>query len=715
MNSSSKKRLVRGAGVAVLVLALVFLWRPLVAWFTGGEVGSGSEGATVAADAGELKLDLALNPDPPRQQDNALIVKVVDAAGKPVKDAEVAVTYSMPAMGAMPEMKGEADVEHDKNGRYVAKFDLPMGGTWTLETRVKKGESTGISRHTMTVGSEGLTPVATAGPSAKASEPASGTGGSGTEVAPVKLTPDAFQYVKAAFAAYESVRESLAGDDLLPVPARANELAKALREAARAAGREPADLAACLSTGANTAEQLAQASSLERARSLFSEMSQYLVALGAADARLQEGWYVFECPMVKDGFNKWVQQTPTLENPYMGKRMLSCGSPSKWEVAVPPAKGHESAEAHEGHDEVSHYTCSMHPSVKQEGPGACPICGMDLSPVTKGEAETGVILVDEGRRQRIGVKTTRVTLGEMDAQLRALGRIAVNEGALQDVTLKLDGYIEELKVDTTGEPVKKGDVLFTLYSPELYAAQQEYILARNSQSSANASLARAARKRLELLGLTNAQIERIAARGEPIQNMPFLAPATGYVLEKNVVQGASVKAGETLFRIVPLERVWVEADVYEQDMQRVKVGQPVKVTLQNQGNRTYEGKVDFVYPTVDPQTRTGRVRIELPNPDLTLKPDMYANVTFDLPQTEERLRIPKEAVIYTGPRTLVFLDLGEGRLKPQEVKLGLEGEEMVEVVEGLSPGDEVVTSGNFLIAAESRIRSAGDYWGGGEE
>jgi Cu(I)/Ag(I) efflux system membrane fusion protein len=287
-----------------------------------------------------------------------------------------------------------------------------------------------------------------------------------------------------------------------------------------------------------------------------------------------------------------------MENPYMGRRMLACGSEGTWSVpvAAPFQDGHA-----QGDGEVAHYTCPMHPAVKQAGPGQCPLCGMDLTPVTRAEVESGVILVDDARRQRIGLKTAKVKVAPMDLSIRALGRVTYDEKGLVDVTLKLDGYIHELRVNATGEPVKKGDVLFTLYSPELYAAQQEYLLARQSQSAANTSLVGAARKRLELWGLTSGQIERVTQRGEPVENMPFLAPASGYVLEKNVVEGAAVKAGERLFRIAPLEKVWVEAEVYEQDLPQVKVGQAVEVTLPYLPGKQYAGRVGWARDASGPR------------------------------------------------------------------------------------------------------------------
>jgi Cu(I)/Ag(I) efflux system membrane fusion protein len=252
--------------------------------------------------------------------------------------------------------------------------------------------------------------------------------------------------------------------------------------------------------------------------------------------------------------------------------------------------------------------------------------------------------------------------------------------------------------------VRKGQVLFTLFSPELFASQQEYLLAlKRSGAHGDDALLKASRSRLHQWGLDDAQIDAIARRGEPLENVPFLARSSGTVIEKNVVEGAAVEPGMKLFRIAPLDRVWVEAEVYEADLPSVQVGQSATVTLPFLPGRTFEGKVDFVYPYLAGETRTGKIRVELANPKLELKPDMYADVTFhrDLGQ---RLLVPSSAVIYTGPRRLVFVDLGEGRLKPQEVQLGVRGADAFEVLDGLQEGDMVVTSGNFLIAAESRLR-----------
>jgi Cu(I)/Ag(I) efflux system membrane fusion protein len=261
--------------------------------------------------------------------------------------------------------------------------------------------------------------------------------------------------------------------------------------------------------------------------------------------------------------------------------------------------------------------------------------------------------------------------------------------------------------------VKKGQLLFTLYSPDLYAAQQEYLLAREGAAASGGSrgdyLVRAAEKKLELWGVSRTQIDALAKRGTPVEDVPFYSPATGFVIEKDVVEGASVMAGQRLFRIAALDRVWVEAEVYEADLAVIRKGQRALVTLSYLPDKRYEGTVAYVYPYLDASSRTARVRIELPNDKLELKPDMYASVAFQV-ELGPRLQIPIGAVVYTGPRRLVFVDAGDGRLRPQEVTLGARNEDMVEVASGLVEGQQIIASGNFLIAAESRIRSNAKFW-----
>lgn len=536
-------------------------------------------------------------------------------------------------------------------------------------------------------------------------------------IAPTELPAPARSAVAEALDALERVRAELVLDRHDGVAAPARLAARALG-AARAATTAPAaDVAAALDRAREAAEQLAASAELDGARVALAEVNRQLIGLAAADPRLQEGWRVFRCPMAP-GFRKWVQRGDDLGNPYMGQAMPACGSSSSWGAPSPSPAAPAAVVSHDGHGhaggDVAHYTCSMHPSIRAADPGQCPICAMDLTPVTFDEHEGGVVIVEEARRGPAGIRTGKVVRAPMTQALRALGRVTYDEAGLRDVTLRLGGWITKLHVTRTGQAVRQGQVMFTLYSPELYAAQQEYLLARArvadpAARAHAAALADASARKLELWGLTAAQVARIAERGEPMRDVPFHAPASGYVIEKLVVEGAAFEAGQRLFRIAALDRVWVEVDVYEADLDKVRVGQAASLELSHQAGPPVAARVAYVYPYLDPGTRTGKVRLELPNAGHGLKPDMYATVTFAL-DLGPRLQVPVDAVVYTGPRRLVFVDLGEGRLGPREVTLGVRTDDAVEVLTGLAEGETVVTSGNFLVAAESRIRSAAKLW-----
>lgn len=521
-----------------------------------------------------------------------------------------------------------------------------------------------------------------------------------------------------AYEAQEQARALLAADQLKGLAATARAAADALTAAK---GHAPDSVARTLAAGARAAAELADSADLAAARRAYGELNRALVTLAEVDPRLQDGWHRFECPMA-EGYQLWLQRGPQIENPYMGPRMLACGTEKVFGAAEPATESvsvDHSGHGHAGTD-IAYHTCSMHPSVKQAEPGLCPLCNMTLTPVTFDELEGGAVLVDAVRRQEIGVKTGPVAKKPLRLEVRAVGRVAYDETRLHDVSLKLEGWVERLHVDATGNFVKKGQVLFEVYSPELYTAQQDYLLARRTRDRLSADgrtgermgrLVEAAEARLRLLDLSPAQIAAIAKRGEPLRAVPFFAPASGYVVEKDVVEGAAVRPGQRVYRLAALDPVWVEADVFESDLPHVRAGMPAAVTLPHLPGRTFEGKVAHVYPDVDLKARTGRVRLELRNPGEVLKPGMYADVALRV-ELGERLQIPESAVLYTGPRTLVFIDLGEGRLRPQEVKLGAKVNGAYEVLGGLKEGQQVVTSGNFLLAAESRIRSAANYWGG---
>lgn len=375
-----------------------------------------------------------------------------------------------------------------------------------------------------------------------------------------------------------------------------------------------------------------------------------------------------------------------------------------------------------GPDAAVEYTCPMHPSVRQAAPGRCPLCGMDLAAVHRpgeGAGDDGLVELDEGRRRRAGVRTARVGREALVREVRAFGRVVFDETRLYEVSVKVGGWITHLQAAETGGPVRAGQVLFTLYSPELYAAQQEYLLARRRRTGGAAEEARgsgdallaATRRRLALWDVAPTVLQALDRSAAPLVNVPVHSPVDGFVVEKNVVAGAAVAAGERLYRIAALDAVWIEADVYRDDVIRVAAGQPAAITLPYLPGGPLSGRVAYVYPTQDPESRTSRIRIALPNADLALRPGMLADVSLTVP-LGERLAVPAAAVLYTGPRRLVFVDLGAGQLAPREVRLGARAGDHYEVLSGLVDGDVVVTSGNFLVAAESRLRAATALWGG---
>jgi len=697
-----------GAALAAVVLAVACASEP---------------GEPVEAQAGPYALTASLNPDPPKQKGTKLRLLVRDSAGNPLDGADVEVGYFMPAMGTMAEMKGRLDVEEREGGVYLATFDLPMEGSWRIDVAVESGSGAASATYRLTTGSRGLRledsspsrPAATRSPAAP------------MEIPEQEFPAPVLESLRTAFSAYEEVRRALAADRLDDATSRAGRIEASL--AAAVSGLAVSGLAegpespsqAVLEEARKTAESLQGAGDLDAARGAFGELTRMLMATANADPRLQEGRTVWICPMTET-FDKWIQVEGPKENPYMGRAMPGCGEVSDWAVSAPEESAEvlahaEAAHRQEGEDGVAYYTCSMHPSVKSQDPGTCPICSMDLVPVTVEEVETGTIRIDTARRQEIGVRTEVVALRRLSTTVRAVGQVVYDETRLTDVSLKIGGWIGRLEVDEPGQSVARGQTLFTLYSPELYAAQQELLTTLSSQRAAASTaapgradyLVAAARRRLQLWDLSEEQIDSLAETGKPLEYLPILSPVSGYVVEKNVVDGAAVEPGERLFRIAGLDRVWVEAEVYESELALIERGQSAEVSLPYVPGRRFEGEVVFLYPYLEGKTRTGRVRIELPNPDLELKPEMYANVTIER-DLGEQLSVLDEAVLYAGERSFVFLDLGDGRLQPRRVETGVTSGERIAILSGLEPGDRVVTSGNFLVAAEARLKLALEQW-----
>ena len=383
-------------------------------------------------------------------------------------------------------------------------------------------------------------------------------------------------------------------------------------------------------------------------------------------------------------------------------------APAPRAPGVAPAPGVRPAPEAKPAAETAYYTCPMHPSVRAAAPGQCPICGMDLVAVAHGEVGAGAIVVDDRRRQMIGLTTAPAARRPLVVEVRALGRVAVDETALTDVSLRSRGWVGEIRADFTGMTVRKGEILATVYSPELAVAEAEYLESVRT-AERNPRLAASARRRLALWGLDAAAIDALARGGQARQYVPIPSPVTGTVVEKRVVAGSGFEAGAALYRIADLSRVWIEAEVYESDLPLVAVGQEARVTLPYLPGTVFAGALTFVYPTVDTPARTGRIRLEVANPDGALKPAMYADVRLAVP-LGEALTVPDEAVIRSGTRSIVFVDRGEGRLEPREVEIGRRGEAGREIREGLEAGELVVTSGTFLISSESKLKSAVEEW-----
>lgn len=321
------------------------------------------------------------------------------------------------------------------------------------------------------------------------------------------------------------------------------------------------------------------------------------------------------------------------------------------------------------------------------------------------------VSLDAEAARRIGVTYAMVERRALPVFVRTVGNVAYDETRLANVNPKIEGWVEKLHVDFTGAPVRAGQPLMDIYSPALVSAQEELILAARlvrdaggARSSANAEeLLRSARRRLAYWDIPDEEVRRIEESGEPTKVLTLRAPASGVVIEKNVVEGDRIMPGMTVFRIADLSRVWVEADVFEKDLAFVAVGQGALVNFESYAGTPYTGRVAYVYPTVSAESRTGRIRVELQNPGGDLRPGMYATLDLQVPPTAPTLVVPRSAVIETGERTLVFVVGPDGALFPREVTAGRASLQLVEILSGLAEGDQIVSSAAFLIDAESNL------------
>jgi Cu(I)/Ag(I) efflux system membrane fusion protein len=335
--------------------------------------------------------------------------------------------------------------------------------------------------------------------------------------------------------------------------------------------------------------------------------------------------------------------------------------------------------------------------------------GMDYIPVYADEAADDAVSISPGKVQRSGVKTETVGEKSIARAVRGVGLVEHDESRLWTVTVRSDGYVENLFVNKTGQRVVEGDPLFRFYSPQIQLAQVDLLVAKRGQGGRNASRdLDGAMQRLRNLGVPESRIEEVLETEANPRTIDWASPATGHVIRKNVIEGQRVMAGDELFRIGNHERVWVIAQLAESDIGDIAVGTPVTVTLRAFPNEPHQGEVTFIYPEMmKPETRTLSVRVELPNPELRIKPGMYADVVFH-PETGEApvAAVPASAVIDSGTRKIVLVATGEGRFEPREVKIGRTGDGYVEVLEGVKPGEDVVTAATFLIDSESNLKAA---------
>lgn len=335
--------------------------------------------------------------------------------------------------------------------------------------------------------------------------------------------------------------------------------------------------------------------------------------------------------------------------------------------------------------------------------------GMDYIPVYESEAKavSGTVQISPERIQKLGVKTEVIGKRSLAQTVRAVGTVQIDERRQTVIAPRFEGWVEKLHADATGIQVRKGDPLFVFYSPDITHIEAEYPFTRSMDATtASKKVVNGTIERLQTLAVPPEEIERLKRERTASYHITFRAPADGTVMEKQAVEGMKFSPGDMLYRMADLSNVWVMAEVYEQDLARISVGQPAKITINAYLGKTFEGQVGFIYPNINKDTRTAKIRIDLPNPTGELRTDMYANVELGGSAENSILAVPTSAILNSGARLIVLVDLGDGRFQPRPVKIGTRSGDYAEILDGLNEGDRVVTSANFLIDAESNLKAA---------
>lgn len=389
---------------------------------------------------------------------------------------------------------------------------------------------------------------------------------------------------------------------------------------------------------------------------------------------------------------------------------------------------------------ILYYVDPMHPAYRSDKPGIAPDCGMKLEPVygdgdgaatgTVGQTPNpenvpvpaGAIRIPPERQQLIGVKFASVESGGGTRAIRTVGKVAADETRIGHVHTRVEGWIEKVFADFTGQIVRKDQPMITIYSPDMLASQQELLLARRerdlmrsnplaSASEQSDSLFAAAKQRLQLWDLSDDQIQRVLSTGEPIRSITVHAPMSGFITARNAYANQKVTPDTDLYTITDLSRVWIVADVFESDIASIHVGSVARIDFVGGAAPALTARVNYIQPQVDPATRTLQVRMDAPNPGTRMKPDMFVNVEFGT-VVPQQLTVPADAIVDSGDHQTVFVDLGNGYLEPRSVTTGDRFGDRVAVTKGLSAGERVVASGTFLVDSESRLKAAASGMGG---
>ncbi len=392
-------------------------------------------------------------------------------------------------------------------------------------------------------------------------------------------------------------------------------------------------------------------------------------------------------------------------------------------IYVTSRSGGASGAKHE--TKVAKYHCPMHPTYTSDRPGECPICGMTLEPIESGTqaADAAIqgdvpglagIHIESDRVQRIGVRTATAEKQPLGSTLNVVAFVTPDESRLKRVQLRVAGWVEELSVNRTGEQVRAGQPLLSIYSPELFQSEREFLIelegaggagSQDDPAPSGEGALASARQRLALLGVPAEEVQRLEREKKAETRLTLHSPVTGTVLERGVTEGQYVGPSTTLLTLADLSRVWLMLDLYEMDLSRVHVGDMATFVADGLPGRTFRGRVEFIYPTISPETRTVKARVVLDNPGGELRPGIYGRVHLSH-RGVAVLAVPTEAVIHTGEHDYVFIMHADGRFEPRLVRIGRSDDQRTEVREGLAAGDTVVTSAAFLIDSESRLRAA---------